>query len=69
MLTSHTYDSAHRVIQRELNFRKVCARWVPKQLTEEDKRKRVEICQTLFDRYNNESKVEFLNRIVTGDVM
>ena len=36
------------------------------QLTEEHKRRRMEICQTLLNRYNNEGEA-FLSRIVTGD--
>jgi len=39
---------------------------VPRELTAEHKRKRVEICQRLLNRYKNEGK-EFLSRIVTGD--
>jgi len=39
---------------------------VPRELTAEHKRKRVEICQRLLDRYKNEGE-EFLSRIVTGD--
>ena len=47
---------------------KFCARWVPRELTAEHKRKRVEICLHLLDRYNNEGE-KFLSRIVTGDQM
>lgn len=61
-----SHGSAYKVIHDELNFHKICARWVPRELTAEHKRKRVEICQRLLDRYNNEGE-EFLNRIVTGD--
>ena len=39
---------------------------MPKKLTEEHKLRRMEICQRLLNRYNNEGE-EFLSRIVTGD--
>ena len=61
-----SHGSAYRIIHDELRFHKLCARWVPRELTTEHKRKRVEICQCLLDRYNNEGE-EFLSRIVTGD--
>ena len=49
-----------------LGFRKVCAGWFPKQLTEEQKNNRVANCQCLLDRYANEGEA-FLTRILTGD--
>jgi hypothetical protein len=57
---------AFQIIHDELGFHKICARWVPRQLTAKHKRKRVEICQRLFDRYNNEGE-EFFSRIDTGE--
>ena len=64
LLISH--GSAQEIIHEILGYRKVSARWVPRQLTEQHKRRRVEICQTLLTRNNNEGE-EFLGRIVTGD--
>ena len=64
LLISH--GSAQEIIHEILGYRKVSARWVPRQLTEQHKRRRVEICQTLLTRYNNEGE-EFLGRVVTGD--
>lgn len=61
-----SHGSAHEIIHDKLGFRKVCARWVPKDLTEMHKHNRVQICQRLLDRYNNEGEA-FLERIVTGD--
>jgi len=40
--------SAHHIIHDELNFQKVCARWVSKQLTPEMKERRVDACQELL---------------------
>ena len=55
-----SHGSAYQIIHDELRLHKLCARWVPRQLTAEHKRKRVEICQRLLDRYNNEGE-EFLS--------
>ncbi|KAL4092295.1 hypothetical protein QTP88_026820 [Uroleucon formosanum] len=50
----------------ELEYRKICARWVPKMLTEEMKQNRVEICRQFLLRFDRERE-NFLNIIVTGD--
>ena len=61
-----SHGSAQEIIHEILGHCKVSARWVPRQLIEEHKRRHVEICQTLLNRYNNEGE-EFLGRIVTGN--
>ena len=61
-----SHGSAQKIIHEILGYHKVSARWVPRELTEEHKRRRVEICQTLLNRYNNEGE-EILSQIVTGD--
>jgi hypothetical protein len=58
--------SVHEIIHNRLGFHKVCARWVPKQLTEEHKRSRLTICQRLLNRYRLECDA-FLRRIITAD--
>ena len=60
------HGSAYKIVHDMLGFRKVCARWVPRELTEEHKRNRVEICQSLLNRYSDQGEA-FLERIVTGD--
>lgn len=49
-----------------LGYRKVCARWVPRQLTDPMKQRRADACQALMQQYNRE-KDDFLNSVVTGD--
>jgi hypothetical protein len=49
-----------------LGFHKVCARWVPKQLTEEHKCNHLTICQSLLNRYRQEGDT-FFRCIITGD--
>jgi len=61
-----SHCSAYDIIHNRLGFRKVCARWVPKELTEEQKNNRVAICQRLLDRYAKEGEA-FLTRIIAGD--
>ena len=56
----------YRVLTEKLNYRKVCARWVPRMLTEDHKRQRVDSSREFLRRYADE-KDNFLNSIVTGD--
>ena len=58
--------SSHHIIHDGLKFQKVCARWVPKQLTPEMKERRVDACQELLRRYKADGEA-FLQRIITGD--
>jgi len=57
--------SAHHIVQDVLQFHKVSARWVPRQLTVELK-ECVDACQELLKRFEAEGD-GFLGRIVTGD--
>ena len=61
-----SHGSAYEMMHNKLGFHKVCARWVPKQLTEVNKQMRVDICQKHLDFYGNEWDI-FLDRIITGD--
>jgi hypothetical protein len=58
------YGSAYSIMYDELKYRKACSRWVSKQLTEDHKQNRVEICIQFLHRYEREGLLE---RIVTGD--
>lgn len=57
--------SVHNII-RDLGYSKVCARWVPRQLTDELKHSRLDVCRQMLQRYRNEGE-QFMNSIVTGD--
>ena len=59
-------DRVHHIILDVLQYRKVCARWVPRQLTPEMKLNRKKMCEQLLARYDAEGDA-FLNKIVTGD--
>jgi len=43
-----SHGSAHHIVHDVLQFHKVSARWVPRQLTEELKQRRVDACQELL---------------------
>ena len=45
---------------------KVSARWVPRMLTEDQKRNRLDISRYLLSRYEDDPK-EFMDRVVTQD--
>jgi len=61
-----SHGSAHHIIHNLLGFRKVAARWVPRQLTPELKEWRVDACEELLRHYETEGDT-FLQRVVTGD--
>lgn len=44
------HGSANQIIYSELGFHKVCAKSIPKEITVESRRKRIEVYQRLFDR-------------------
>ena len=58
--------SAYSLIHDSLKFSKVCDMWVPKELTEDHKRKRLDICSRHLARYREEGD-NFQQQIVTGD--
>lgn len=53
----------YQIVIDNLHYKKVCARWVPKILTEEHKTKRLAHSLSFFERYNKEGE-EFLSHIV-----
>ena len=58
-----SYLSAAKIVGA-LGFAKVCARWVPRQLTDPHKQAGLETCLELLECHADET---FLERIVTGD--
>jgi len=55
----------HEIVTTELQTRKVCAKLVPKVLTEEQKENRVSISRELLDRVRGDP--DFLEQVITGD--
>ena len=54
--------TVRKILTEDLDMRKVCAKMVPKELTEEQKQRRVTICQDLLERQD-----DILGRVITGD--
>jgi len=61
-----SHGSSYEFIHNRLGFHKVCARWIPKQLTMLHKQTCLDICQQNLDCYDKEGDA-FLDRIITGD--
>jgi len=55
-------ESVRKILTEYLDIRKVCAKMVPKDLTEEQKQRRVTIFQNLLERQD-----DILGRVITGD--
>ena len=56
----------HKIVSEKLKFRKLCARWIPRLLTEEHKLKRMVCVLDFLCRYQKEDN-QFLEKIVTRD--
>jgi histone-lysine N-methyltransferase SETMAR len=54
------------IVHERLGYRKVCFKWVPRQLTDEHKKRRMGSSLMLHQRYEEHGEA-FLSRIITGD--
>ena len=54
------------IIHKNLNMRRLCARWIPKMLSECQKAQRAESCRHFVQRFERERE-NFLSRSVTTD--
>lgn len=61
-----SHNTIHKILTEELGKRKVCAKWVPHLLTEEQKTVRVLLCSNHLRRYQSQG-LGFLQRIVACD--
>jgi len=55
-------ETVRKILTEDLDMRKVCAKMVPKELSEEQKQRRITICQDLLERQD-----DILGRVITGD--
>ena len=55
-------ETARKILTEDLDMRKVCAKMVPKELTEKQKQRRTTICQDLSERQD-----DILDHVATGD--
>ena len=58
--------SAHAIVRDRLQYRKLCARWVPRSLTPAHKDARFMASLDFLQRYSAEGN-DFLSRIIMGD--
>ena len=58
-------ESVWTIITEELGMRKICAKMVPRLLTDEQKERRVEVCQDILTRL--ETDPNLLGGTITGD--
>ena len=59
-------ERVHFVLHEKLGMTKVCARWVPRLLTNEQKQNRAQLSLALYHRFTADPD-NFKQRIVTGD--
>jgi [histone H3]-lysine36 N-dimethyltransferase SETMAR len=64
--TGLSYHAVHNILTKELDMKKVSARWVPRMLTDHQKRNRTVICERLLKLFQGD-KMNFLDRYVTMD--
>ncbi|MES9994114.1 MAG: hypothetical protein ABW098_19350, partial [Candidatus Thiodiazotropha sp.] len=64
-VTGFSKTSVHRVLSEDLKMSRVCARWVPRLLKEEEKQRRVTASEAFLKRH--EEDATFLSRIITTD--
>jgi len=55
-------ETVRKILTEDLDMRKVCAKMVPKELTEEQKQRRVTICQDHMERQE-----DILGHVTTDD--
>ncbi|GBN75236.1 Histone-lysine N-methyltransferase SETMAR [Araneus ventricosus] len=58
--------TTHTIMHQHLKFRKICAQWVPHQLTAEQRNNQMALSLSHLQRYHEE-EYGFLSHIVTGD--
>lgn len=58
--------SIHTILHDKLAVRKLCARWIPHLLTDDQKKARVDWCKEMLQKYGG-GPSRLLNNIVTGD--
>jgi hypothetical protein len=57
--------SAHAIVHDDLGYHKVCAQWVPKQLTAQHKQQCTDVVTRFLQHYKEDPSI--LERIMTGD--
>lgn len=58
-------DSVWKILTEDLDMWKICAKMVPKLLSDDQKDQRVQVCQDIIEHL--ETKPDLLGRVITGD--
>jgi len=58
-------EAVHRILTEELGTRKICAKMVPRNLTEQQRDVWVSVCAELLEQV--EADPELMERVITGD--
>jgi len=58
-------EAVRRILTEELRMRKICAKMVPRNLTEQQRDSRVSACAELLEQV--EADPELMERVITGD--
>jgi len=66
LATEVSRSTIGKTLTEKLEYRKVCARWVPCMLTEDHQRQRIDSSREFLQRYADEND-NFLDSIVMGD--
>jgi len=59
------HTTVHQILANELGMRKICAKMVPRNLSQDQKDMRKERCVDFLNLIANDS--DFLERVITGD--
>ena len=59
------HTSVHQILSEELTMKKLCAKFVPKKLTIEQKDNRKDVCHHLLERIQRDRN--FLKKVIIGD--
>ena len=51
-ITGIDCDAVNRILIRDLHKKSVCCKWIPHELTQQNKETRIECCQTMIERYS-----------------
>jgi len=54
------------ILHEELDMKKLCARWLPRLLTADQKRTRMKTSEQCLERFNK-NKTDFVRRFITMD--
>ncbi|UYV77770.1 hypothetical protein LAZ67_15002210 [Cordylochernes scorpioides] len=61
-----SYGTVHTIIKEQLQFRKICCRWIPHFLNLDQKLNRIRVSKSLLKWYEEEGD-HFIDQIVTGN--